>query len=116
MTITLTTRPSRGQSYVDWRGIWENALNARVDFNAGALAGRQEWHDIGQLPGDWARTFTTRTNVGAIVFVVCSYRTPIAWFDAEAGHWVMPEVKYSNTTSKHQSLVRSALGDREVLS
>ena len=40
-------------------------------------------------------------------YLVYSYATPIAWF-GKVG-WVLPAVKYSPTTSKHQSIVRRAI-------
>lgn len=43
-----------------------------------------------------------------VLYVVFSYATPIAWFTAADG-WVVPDVKYSVTTSKHQGVVRRAV-------
>lgn len=40
-------------------------------------------------------------------YIVYSYGTPIAWH--HAGGWSLPAIKYSVTTSKHQSLVRRAI-------
>ena len=40
-------------------------------------------------------------------YIVYSYGTPIAWYTSK-GQWVIPSLKYSVTTSKHQSLVRGA--------
>jgi len=40
-------------------------------------------------------------------YVVYSYGTPIAWH--HAGGWEIPAVRYSVTTSKHQSIVRRAV-------
>jgi hypothetical protein len=40
-------------------------------------------------------------------YVVMSYATPIAWF--ANGEWTVPDVKYSVTTSRHQSTVRKAI-------
>jgi len=60
----------------------------------------------GRLPRDWARTLTARRDV--IDYVIYSYATPIAWHDKEAG-WVVPDVRYSVTTSRHQGTVRAAL-------
>ena len=40
-------------------------------------------------------------------FIIYSYNTPIAWF-GKVG-WVIPSVKYSSTTSRHQSIVRRAI-------
>lgn len=41
-------------------------------------------------------------------YVVHSYATPIAYH--HSGGWEYPDVSYSATTSKHQSVVRGALG------
>ena len=40
--------------------------------------------------------------IGA-AYVVCSYGTPIAWF--KSCEWFIPPVRYSATTSKHQSML-----------
>ena len=40
-------------------------------------------------------------------YIIYSYNTPIAWY-GKVG-WVIPSVKYSSTTSRHQSLVRRAI-------
>ena len=40
-------------------------------------------------------------------YIVYSYGTPIAWH--HAGGWSLPAIKYSVTTSKHQTLVRRAI-------
>ena len=42
-------------------------------------------------------------------YTVRSYGTPIAW--RIDGVWVVPDVRYSVTTSRHQSLVRVAVGE-----
>jgi hypothetical protein len=39
-----------------------------------------------------------------IDYTVLSYGTPIAWHDNERG-WVMPDTKYSTTTSKAQGRI-----------
>ena len=74
---------------------------------AGSLKGvkTEGTHGTGQLPQDWANTFQARSHV--IDFVVYSYATPIAWHDIEAG-WVMPDERYSPTTSKQQGKIRYA--------
>jgi hypothetical protein len=40
-------------------------------------------------------------------YIVYSYGTPIAWH--HAGGWSLPAIKYSVSTSKHQTLVRRAI-------
>lgn len=42
-------------------------------------------------------------------YVVFSYSTPIAWHLRSTDAWIIPNVKYSATTSTHQSVVRQAL-------
>lgn len=41
-------------------------------------------------------------------YIVYSYATPIAWY--RNGLWHVPAYKYSQSTSRHQSIVRQALG------
>lgn len=72
------------------------------------------------LRGQWANGYANRGHLPAEhwdvlhslvkdnhVYVVYSYATPIAWWTDQAG-WTIPEVKYSATTSRHQSIVRRA--------
>lgn len=46
-------------------------------------------------------------------YVVYSYSTPIAWHGKRG--WVMPDTRYSVTTSKSQGRIRFALHGEEVL-
>ena len=46
---------------------------------------------------------------GSAIYVVWSYRTPIAWVDAD-GTVTIPPLRYSVTTSQHQSQCRAWLG------
>ena len=41
-------------------------------------------------------------------YIIYSYGTPIAWWSTTTG-WNIPTVKYSVTTSKHQTYVRRAI-------
>lgn len=59
----------------------------------------------GYLPSDWSRTLTDQAD--SVDYIVWSYGTPIAWHLAGRG-WVIPETRYSVTTSKHQGIVRRA--------
>lgn len=62
--------------------------------------------DTGKLPPEWSAQFKA---VPGPVYVVWSYATPIAWHAASGvNDWMMPDVRYSNTTSHHQSLARQA--------
>lgn len=54
----------------------------------------------GQLPTEWRERFYT--DADEVDYVVYSYATPIAWHTV-FGQWVIPPVKYSMSTSHHQS-------------
>lgn len=57
----------------------------------------------GHLPAPWAQLYVERAQALAVLRVIYSYNTPIAWLDAEHG-WIIPSVTYSPTTSsKHQT-------------
>jgi hypothetical protein len=56
----------------------------------------------GQLPTEWAERY--RADEPNTVYTVMSYRTPIAWV-LTSGEVVIPDVKYSRTTSGHQGLL-----------
>ena len=40
-------------------------------------------------------------------YIVYSYSTPIAWYGTNG--WNLPSIRYSQSTSRHQSLVRRAI-------
>ena len=81
-----------------------------VDFYASALHGfsisRGGNTGAGIAYGEALRRF--KEDEARIRYVVKSYSTPIAW-RLDDGTWVVPEEKYSATTSKHQSRVRRAV-------
>lgn len=67
----------------------------------------------GRLPEPWRTLLNRHNTAGQIAYVVLSYATPIAWVLVDGTH-VIPDVKYSVTTSRHQSLVRSALAGNGI--
>ncbi len=89
-----------------------NAVDANVsnrrDFQHGNVSGQTYTASgdvsTGQLPAEYRKMLAEA--VGA-VYVVFSYRTPIAWWSGDGG-WTMPNVRYSVTTSNHQNLVMLA--------
>jgi len=81
------------------------------DFRMGSLHGDASTYGTGRLPREWANTFNARSHV--IDFVVRSYGTPIGWYDREMG-WVVPLERYSVTTSRHQSILRTALAYNNI--
>jgi len=95
--LKLTTR----SSWLEFRDAIENSQ----DFDtSGALKGRNERHgamNLGRLPRDLDATARDAD------YVVYSYATPIAW--RTQGQWHTPDVKYSVTTSRHQSKIFTAI-------
>lgn len=65
--------------------------------------------DTGRLPEPWRTEY--RENIDRIVYVVRSYATPIAWVLNDGdGSEVIPPVRYSVSTSRHQSRLYHAWG------
>lgn len=64
--------------------------------------GLRSWDS--RLPENYRQEFNAAAHAGRVVYVVWSYNTPIAWVldDVTTGEVVIPPVKYSVTTSKHQ--------------
>ena len=75
------------------------------------------YQDAGWLSDNWlaewrdAKRTTARDDVHQFdgVFTIYSYNTPIAWYDPERSEWVVPNVRYSASTGRHQAYVRRAL-------
>lgn len=83
------------------------AIAERRGFNANdTFTGGYFRADTGRLPQDRVAGFLRATDAEDF-YAVYSYGTPIAWF--AHGTWTVPEVKYSVTTSRHQSAVRQAV-------
>ena len=85
------------------RGI--NATNGRGSFTTDAYQAGFTGYGapyVGHLPRKLTEILDERFRQGAVAQVIYSYSTPIAWLDA--GAWIIPNVRYSATTSsKHQS-------------
>ena len=98
----------------------ENLIVERKDFHAGGQAyGNYNFRgdkadmvslywSCGRLPEEFVTKLTDAKRDGNLTFVVWSYGTPIAWHDTVNG-WTVPDVKYSRSTTSHQSTVRSAV-------
>jgi hypothetical protein len=84
-------------------------LEKRESFKThGALSGRSRTV-TGHLPQTGVLPREFYDTVKDADYVVYSYATPIAWHVPGMTNWVFPGVKYSRTTSHHQSRVRNAL-------
>jgi hypothetical protein len=60
-------------------------------------------HGTGYLPSEHAEAMRAQNPS----YVVKSYNTPIAWHGDEG--WIVPDVKYSRTTSRMQGNIRRRL-------
>ena len=102
MTIRTTTRNASAIA---------DALRNCEDFTTpGALKGvaNPRFVNFGRMPVvDASAMYRARDDVG-IDYVVYSYGTAIA-YRTENKEWVVPDAKYSVTTSRHQSTIRYAL-------
>lgn len=66
----------------------------------------------GMPDGPTRDRFNADMDAGKITYVVMSYGVPIAWrtrVHAMFYEWAIPDIRYSNTTSKHQAKVKAAL-------
>ncbi len=102
--------------YAAQRGVaLQNTIQAIADrepFNAGNLTGQRYSQGTGQLRGYWLEQFHAEVN--EMDYIVYSYATPIAWHTPKAhnphdGGWVVIELKFSATTSRHQSVTHQGI-------
>lgn len=95
----MTTRTSNSKSPA--------YITNRIAFKANNFAGyvlplcSDFTPAIGLLPADYL------DDLKGAEYVVYSYGTPIAWY--KSSEWVIPALRYSTTTSKHQNYVRRAV-------
>lgn len=86
---------------------------SRSDFvsNSGHAKRYTYMPSTGRLMPEWAQqlhsAIETARTAGTDVYVVFSYATPVAW--CFAGQWTIPAVKYSQTTTRFQNLVRQGV-------
>ena len=60
----------------------------------------------GDLPVDWAAHYRDQALEGVIEYTVLSYQTPIGW--VVRNRWVIPMLRYSLTTTRHQGVLWGA--------
>lgn len=89
-----------------------NAIRTLEPFRHGNLSGGApgSLYDTGRLPS--GSGYGTAVARGHVLYVIRSYGTPIAWLEWRSGNrriWVMPDIKYSVTTTNHQNVVRAEL-------
>jgi len=100
MTPRYNTKHGRGTRFDEA----VSATNPHPFVTNGAVSGRENPYEVGQLDAERI----VRFRADRPTFAVYSYATPIAW-RASDGSWVMPNERYSSSTSCHQSVTRSML-------
>lgn len=89
----------------------ESKIASLGEFQSNSAAGFAQdvsMSGSGRLPSEWlARLEADHKSDNGIMYMVYSYRTPIAWVLGD-GSVTVPAVKYSVTTSRTQSAVRRA--------
>jgi hypothetical protein len=69
-----------------------------------SVYGSGEFVPKGRLPDFVADQLNARKTT---IYVIFSYQTPIAWCNVGINtNWFIPDVKYSVSTSNHQSVIR----------
>lgn len=110
----IRLRQRGGRGWQETSGAIYRAIMSGTLFVSGAMEGTKSLNSgkagVGQLPKRWEEIF----NQDQPDYIVWSYATPIAWHvpndgDGDDERWVIPYVKYSATTTRHQNLVRTAL-------
>jgi hypothetical protein len=87
-------------------------ISTRQEFKASALSGvnANESGLLGSFGRLNAEEFAQfKQDEIRVDYIVYSYGTPIAWHTL--GGWYVVEQKFSQTTSKHQGLVRRAIAE-----
>lgn len=103
--VKLGARYGKNSSWTDYARVLEagddfiTAGNLRGGAHPGGVSG---WN-VGRLPNEW------HESAGRADYVVWSHATPIAWRIPNEG-WVIPDVKYSVTTTIYQNKIRTAVG------
>ena len=100
MTLTATSNKNAGDLIAKRIAIRGSNFYGQV-----TSPDLEEFGSYGMLPS---------THISLLIkdqpsYIVWSYGTPIAWYTANC-QWVIPSLKYSQTTSRHQSLVRGSTG------
>ena len=80
------------------------AIANKEKFQGSNIQGGDRPGTFGQLPKEHQDAYVEHNPN----YVVSSYSTPIAWH-SETHEWHVPDVKYSQTTSRQQGVVRRAL-------
>jgi len=102
---TMRDISGRNGHLANMRAFTGNSLSGHM-----VPAGRY-YGGYGQLPANYRTMLADAIERGDVVYMVRSYQTPIAWvIMADSGQLaIVPDVRYSVTTSRHQGAARAWL-------
>lgn len=96
------------------RALIQQGVDEQKEFKKGNLKGikikREDTLDFGRLPEEYRKQLRQQHEFDMVKYMIFSYGTPIAWV-LYAGTWICPEVNYSITTTHHQGVVKTAIGN-----
>lgn len=72
----------------------------------GSMSYTPNGYHTGRLPDRLKHILLNLWDRQKHIPMIYSYGTPIAWYDAEYGVWVRPDVHYSVTTGRQQSYIQ----------
>lgn len=90
------------------REVQERLLDREEFIGSNFYGTRTPPWSTGRMPSPWEEIYKASRDLGVITYVVMSYATPIAWVTG-GGEVHIPDVKYSPTTTRHQSYLRGLL-------
>ena len=105
----------------DLKKTWTERKNGWSGYKyTGVLRGRTIHRQSEIMTGRLPQEYVNIIKDHVVRYVIYSYETPIAWmqvaeWDSDGApiyEWIVPNVKYSQTTSKQQGKVRVALRDK----
>lgn len=92
----------------------QEGVDKAIPFKCGNVSGRviRGTIDIGwgRLPEENKQLIRDVLGINK-AFVIYSWQTPIAVHNLETDEWVIPDVRYSNSTTGHQHAVRVAVNN-----
>lgn len=86
------------------------AVDSLTEFKQGNLRGSKVYDTAGVLPDEYRTILEAGVALNHIDFVVYSYATPVAWHYVGM-NWYVPEVRYSQSTTNHQNVLRVAVAN-----
>lgn len=88
-------------------------IQRRQEFKIGNVSAVTGPTGTGEMSAGHRALYEEQRRYDGIVYTVLSYDTPMAWVLAD-GYIEMPNAQYSQSTTRHQSIILRAFGNRFV--